>query len=272
MAHIAPSGYHASDGAAYERFLGRWTERLAMELADFADLPDDGPVLDVGCGTGALAAEIARRQPGRHVTGADPSERYLEFAREHRVAPNLGFRRADAAALPFTDATFSGTLAQLVLNFVPDPHTVIGEMARVTRPGGRIAGAVWDFCGGLVYQRIFWDTAAGIDPAAGAARDRLFAHTLATREGLQRLWLSAGICDVETAPLTIRMDYADFDDYWEPLLGGQGPVGVYVTGLDDDTRARLRTSVRAAYLSGQPDGPRSLVASAWAVRGGKRTA
>ena len=122
MAHIAPSGYHASDGAAYERFLGRWTERLAMELADFADLPDDGPVLDVGCGTGALAAEIARRQPGRHVTGADPSERYLEFAREHRVAPNLGFRRADAAALPFTDATFSGTLAQLVLNFVPDPH------------------------------------------------------------------------------------------------------------------------------------------------------
>jgi len=132
-------------------------------------ITDDGPVLDVGCGTGALAAEIARRQPGRHVTGADPSERYLEFAREHRVAPNLGFRRADAAALPFTDATFSGTLAQLVLNFVPDPHTVIGEMARVTRPGGRIAGAAWDFCGGLGYQRLFWDTAAGIDPAAGAA-------------------------------------------------------------------------------------------------------
>jgi hypothetical protein len=143
-------------------------------------------------------------------------------------------------------------------------------MVRVTRPDGRIAAAVWDFCGGLAYQRIFWDTAAGIDPDAGAARDRLFSHALATREGLQRLWLSAGICDVETAPLTIRMDYADFDDYWEPLLGGQGPVGVYVAGLDDGTRARVRASVRAAYLSGRPDGPRSLVASAWTVRGSRR--
>jgi SAM-dependent methyltransferase len=270
MADAAPSGYHASDGAAYERFLGRWTEHLAMELSDFAGLPDDGPVLDVGCGTGALAAEIARRHPARNVTGVDLSERYLEFARERRVASNLGFQRADAAALPFADATFSATVAQLVLNFVPDPQAVADEMVRVTRPDGRIAAAVWDFCGGLVYQRIFWDTAAGIDPDAGAARDRLFSHALATREGLQRLWLSAGICDVETAPLTIRMDYADFDDYWEPLLGGQGPVGVYVAGLDDGTRARVRASVRAAYLSGRPDGPRSLVASAWTVRGSRR--
>ena len=185
----------------------------------------------------------------------------------HREAPNLDFQHGDAAKLPFADGALSSALGQLVLNFVPDPLAVVREMARVTRPGGVVAAAVWDFCGGLVYQRLFWDTAAGIDPSAGAARDRLFSHPLAAPDGLQRLWISAGISDIESASLTIRMDYANFDDYWDLLLGGQGPVGVYVAGLDGEMRARLRASVRAAFLTGRPDGPRSLAASAWAVRG-----
>lgn len=270
MTGPAPVSYHASDGAAYEWFLGRWTERLAKVFADFADLPGDGTVADIGCGTGALAAEVARRHTGRHVIGVDASERYLEFARTHREAPNLDFQHGDAAKLPFADGALSSALGQLVLNFVPDPLAVVREMARVTRPGGVVAAAVWDFCGGLVYQRIFWDTAAGIDPSAGAARDRLFSHPLAAPDGLERLWISAGISDVESASLTIRMDYANFDDYWDPLLGGQGPVGVYVAGLDGEMRARLRASVRAAFLTGRPDGPRSLAATAWAVRGYSR--
>jgi ubiquinone/menaquinone biosynthesis C-methylase UbiE len=130
MTNAAPSGYHASDGAAYERFLGRWTERLAKPFADFARVPGDGGMVDVGCGTGSLAAEIARREHRRQVIGVDVSEAYLDFARKRHVAPNLRFQRGDAGRLPFADAEMSGTLAQLVLNFVPDPVAVAREAPR----------------------------------------------------------------------------------------------------------------------------------------------
>jgi SAM-dependent methyltransferase len=261
------STYLASNGAAYEWFLGRWTQRLAVTFADFADVSDAGDCLDVGCGTGRLASELARRSPHRHVVGADVSEAYLEFARSTHAAANLRFLRADATALPFRDAAFAASLAQLVLNFVPDPLRAVREMRRAVQPGGVVAASVWDFCGGLVYQRLFWDTAAGIDPSAGMARDRLFSNPLAEPDGLRTLWLSAGLTDVTTASLTIRMDYASFDDYWRPLLGGQGPVGAYLAGVDTVLRQRIEAAVRFAYLSGRPDGPRSLTATAWAVRG-----
>jgi hypothetical protein len=140
-------------------------------------------------------------------------------------------------------------------------------MRRVTRPGGVVVAAVWDFRGGLVYQRLFWDTAAMLDPEAGRRRDRLFAGALALPEGLPSLFTAAGLAAIEPGSLTIRMEYASFEDYWEPLFGGQGPVGAYAAGLSGPLYARIRDAVAAAYLSGAPDGPRSLAASAWAVRG-----
>ena len=118
-----------------------------------------------------------------------------------------------------------------------------------------------------MFQRLFWDTAAGVDPAAGAARDRLFSGPLALPDGLPALWRDAGIAAVKRGSITIRMDYADFGDYWEPLLGGQGPVGAYVECLPPERRRLIEERVRAAFLSGAPDGPRSLTATAWAVRG-----
>jgi SAM-dependent methyltransferase len=158
-------------------------------------------------------------------------------------------------------------LAQLSLNFVPDAERALGEMRRVVRPGGVVAAAVWDFRGGLVYQRLFWDTAAGLDPDAGATRDRLFSSPLALPDGLPRLWREAGLGAIKRGSITIRMEYADFADYWEPLLGGQGPVGTYVAGLPQERRRVIEERVRLSYLSGAPDGPRSLTATAWAVRG-----
>ena len=155
----------------------------------------------------------------------------------------------------------------MVLNFVSDPLAAIAEMRRVTIPGGVILAAVWDFRGGLVYQRIFWDTAASIDPHAGAARDRLFSTPLGLPGGLVALFCRAGLDRIEESSITVRMDYADFSDYWQPLLGGQGPVGTYVTSLDEDLRRRVAEAVRRAYCSGAPDGERSLTATAWAVRG-----
>ncbi len=224
-------------------------------------------MLDVGCGTGSLAAEVARRAPDHAVTGVDVSEPYLASARARHGTVNLRFKLCDAAELPFADGQFAASLAQLVLTFVPDPGRVVAEMARVTRRRGVVAAATWDFCGGLVYQRLFWDTAVAIEPSAHPARDRLFGHPLSEPGALLALWAGAGLADAEIGSLTMRMDFTDFEDYWSPLLGGQGPVGVFVTGLLASQRERLQAAVRDAYLSGRPDGRRSLTATAWAVRG-----
>jgi SAM-dependent methyltransferase len=262
-----PCAYLADDGAAYERFLGRWTGRLAEALIDFADLPVDGPVLDVGCGTGSVALELRRRWPGRSVWAVDVAPAYLAFARGRAGAEGIAFEQADALDLPFGAGLFSASIAQLALNFTTDARRAAQEMRRVTRPGGMLAAAVWDFRGGLVHQRLFWDTAAALDRDAGRARDRLFSHPLAQPEGLAALWQGIGLRDVDDGSLTIRMDLKDFDDYWEPLLGGQGPFGSYVASLPNERRTEIRAAVHDAYCSGGPDGPRSLTATAWAVRG-----
>jgi SAM-dependent methyltransferase len=264
---LRSSTYHASDGAAYERFLGRWSRLLAPRFAAFAQPREDGHVLDIGCGTGSLALALAERAPSAQVAGVDIALPYIAFARARPQSGDVNFAVGDACRLPYADHRFAAALAQLSLNFVPDVAIAVREMRRVVRPGGGVAAAVWDFRGGLVFQRLFWDTAAGLDPAAGAARDRLFSSPLALPDGLPVLWRKAGLATVERSSITIRMEYADFADYWEPLLGGQGPVGAYVENLPPEKRRLIEDRVRAAFLSGAPDGPRSLTATAWAVRG-----
>jgi SAM-dependent methyltransferase len=261
------STYRASDGAAYERFLGRWSRLLAGPFAELALPPDHGRVLDVGCGTGSLALTLAERGAREQVAGIDIAAPYIAFARSRPGAAGIGFAVGDACRLPYGDRSFAAALAQLSLNFVPNAAQAVREMRRVVQPGGVVAAAVWDFRGGLVFQRLFWDTAAGLDPGAGKARDRLFSGALALPDGLPALWRDCGLTTVERGSITIRMEYADFADYWEPLLGGQGPVGAYVEGLPAQRRALIAERVRAAFLSGAPDGPRSLTATAWAVRG-----
>jgi SAM-dependent methyltransferase len=260
------SSYNASDGFAYETFLGRWTRRLAGALIDFSRFPETGALLDAGCGTGGLVDAMAARWSGRRVVGLDIAEPYIDFARRRAVGNNPSLGIGDLCRLPYADPAFSGVGAQLVLNFVSDPHLAVREMRRVTRSDGVDAAAIWDFGGGLVYQRIFWDTASSIDPKAGGVRDRLFSTPLATPDGLLQLFAPNGLIKLERDSLTIRMDYVDFDDYWRPLLGGQGPVGTYAASLSPDMRARVEDAVRAAYLAGAPDGPRSMTATAWAVR------
>ena len=270
MAGPNPSStYQANDGAAYELFLGRWTQRLAAPFLEFAAFSADADLLDVGCGAGSLAFAMADRWPARRIVAIDVAEPYVAFARAKVAGGTPAFEcaDADACALPYGHGAFAGAAAQLVLNFIPDPLSTVREMRRVTRPGGVVAAAIWDFRGGLVYQRLFWDTACGIDPAACAVRDRLFAAPLASPDGLLQLFERAGLGGSERESITIRMDFADFADYWQPLLGGQGPVGRYVIGLAPELRQRIETAVGDAYRSGAADGARSLTATAWAVRG-----
>lgn len=261
------SRYTADDAAAYERLMGRWSGRLAELLIGFGGLAAGDRVLDVGCGTGSLALALAARPEPAAIAGIDIAAPYIAYAAAHAADPRLSFFTADAMSMEFPAGSFDRCYSLLALNFMSDPGAALAGMRQATRPGGRIAAAVWDFAGGLVYQRIFWDTAAALDPAADQARARHYSSPLTGSGELAAAFETAGLRDVEETSLTIRMEYADFADYWQPIANAQGPVGDYVKRLAPDSLDRLTEAVRRAYLAGRADGPRSMAATAWAARG-----
>ncbi|MFO1056738.1 MAG: class I SAM-dependent methyltransferase [Dongiaceae bacterium] len=262
-----PSIYSATDARAYERLMGRWSRHLADELLRFAGPAPGERLLDLGCGTGSLSAALAARAEPAAIVGLDIAAPDVAFAAARLADPRLGFCVGDAQRLPFPAAAFDRSLSLLALNFVADPAAAVAELVRVTRPGGTVAATVWDLAGGLVYQRLFWDTAAALDPAADRARARQLSLPLTTPGALAGAFRAAGLAEVAEASLMIRMTYADFADFWAPITGGQGPVGDYVRSVDPDLLGRIAERVRAAYLAGRPDGPRSMAAVAWAARG-----
>ena len=160
--------FHAS-AAAYDRLVGRYGPSLAAGLLAFAGVEPGMRALDVGCGPGALTAALAARLGPAAVHAAEPSE---PFARACRArVPGAEVVVAPAERLPFAAATFDVTLAQLVVNFLADPPAGVREMARVTRPGGVVAGCVWDYAGGMTLLRAFWDAAGDVAPEAAATAD-----------------------------------------------------------------------------------------------------
>jgi SAM-dependent methyltransferase len=207
----------------------------------------------------------SRREFGHHWR---VRHRFLcEYARARNTDPRLAFQTGDACALPFATGEFDHALSMLVLQFIPRAETAIAEMRRVTRPGGTVAAATWDTRGGLVYYRLFFDTAALIDPQASIRRARVCTRPMTRPGELARAWQAAGLTHVVDGTLTIRMDFASFSDFWTPCEGKDGPLADYVGTLDMATKARLRDAVQFAYLDGDADGPRSYAATAWAVKG-----
>jgi SAM-dependent methyltransferase len=263
----ASSTFAAADGAGYELNMGRWSKRLAREFLRFAGSADGERVLDVGCGTGHLAGLVAETTRPAAVKGVDLAPVYVEYARQAYPASSITFDVGDACALQEDDGAYDRVLSLLVLHFVPRAQDAIAEMRRVARPGGVVAAAVWDARGGFVANRLFFDTAAALDPKAGERRARNYTRPLTRPGELVAAWNAAGFERVEDAVLAIRMEFMSFDDYWAPYDGRDGPGAEYVQGLDPVQRERLRDAVRAAYLDGEGDGPRSYAALAWAVKG-----
>ncbi|WP_374296747.1 class I SAM-dependent methyltransferase [Sphingomonas sp.] len=251
----------------YDRYMGRWSARLAPLFLDFAGLAAGDRVLDVGCGTGNLALAVAARPDILSVDAIDYEEQFVLALRRRNTDQRVTVHRGDACALPFTDASFDRALSMLVLHFVSDAPRAVAEMRRVLRPGGVAAATVWDTYGGMPSQRIFWDTVAALEPSALGRRVASLIRP-ATRPGeLLALFGQAGFAQITEAMLTIRMDFESFDDYWHPLIGGQGTLAAFLSELPAEIRGRIEQGVRAAYLCGQPEGPRSFASVAWAIRG-----
>lgn len=263
----ASSTFAAADGEGYELNMGRWSRRLAVPFLDFVGTADGERVLDVGCGTGHLAAAVATRSRTAEVHGVDLAPVYVEHARKIHPDPRLVFRVGDACALAYPDGVFDRVLSMLVLHFVPRAEEAIAEMRRVARPGAVVGAAVWDARGGWVANRLFFDTASVMYPEAAERRARNYTRPLTRPGELAAAWRAAGLRDVMESLLCIRMDFASFADYWAPYLGRDGPGAEYVRTLNDADRSRLEDAVKAAYLDGEADGPRSYAALAFAVKG-----
>jgi trans-aconitate methyltransferase len=260
------------DGERYEAYIGRWSRLVAAEFVTWLDVPDHLRWLEVGCGTGALTASVLAGAEPKEVLALDSSASFVGYAGGHVHDPRVRFRVAEATELagtPDHDVAVSG----LVLNFLPDPHAAVMAMRDRVVSGGCVAAYVWDYAEGMAVIRRFWDTAVAQDPSARPLDERV-RFPLCRPEPLAELFARAGMTGVATVALVIPTVFRDFDDLWQPFLGGQGPAPGYLAGLPqarrDDLRERLRERLLAASAEPPvvaPDGSIHMSARAWAVRG-----
>ena len=254
-----------STGAAYEPYVGRWSRLVAAEFLDWLAVAAGARWLDVGCGTGALSETILARAAPRDVLAVDPAEGFIAFAREGLRDPRVTFRLGDARDLPVEDGAFDAAVAGLVLNFVPEPALALSEMRRAVRPGGTVAVYVWDYAGEMQLMRRFWDAAAELDDKV-VELDEGRRFPICRPEALLALFPEAGLADAESRAIDVPTVFRDFDDYWAPFLGGQGPAPGYCVSLGESRREALRRKLRET-LPTAPDGSIHLKARAFAVRG-----
>lgn len=252
-------------GAAnsYERYMGRWSRKVAPLFVDWLEAPQDRSWVDIGCGTGVLSAQIASTTKPRRLVGVDASVGYVAQAAKN--VPSAEFREGDATKLDLADGAVDYAVSGLVLNFVPDKAKALSEMVRVVRPGGTVGLYVWDYAGQMQIMRIFFDCARTIDPNSAAYDDGIKAP-ICRPKPLAEAFAVAGLAQVETTAIDVTAAFADFDAYWTPFLGGTGSAPKYCVSLDELTRGKVRDAIRARLPIG-PDGEILLAVRAWAVKG-----
>jgi SAM-dependent methyltransferase len=254
-----------AQGTGYERYVGRWSRPVAVEFLKWLAVPPAKAWLDLGCGTGALSQNILQSCAPAKVVGVDSSEGFVTHARAHITDARAEFRIGDARALPVANHEFDAAVSGLVLNFVPDQLKVVTEMRRATRPGGKIAVYVWDYAGEMQLIRRFWDAAIALNPDARELDEAL--RFPGCRPGpLHELFASAGLHDIATQAIDVPTVFENFDDYWSPFLGGQGPAPGYCMSLPQPDRSALRERLQSSLTAGR-DGKIHLIARAWAVQG-----
>jgi SAM-dependent methyltransferase len=251
-------------GDPYERYVGRWSRRVAPLFLSWLAIPAGRRWVDVGCGTGALCAAIVDHGSPLSVVGVEPSEGFLAIARA-RHAGRVVVHRGSATAIPMGDASVDVVVSGLVLNFVPDQPAALSEMARVTGNGGTIAAYVWDYAEKMELMRFFWDSAVELRPQA-AELDERHRFPGCRPDALGELFSGGGLHEVQVTAIDVATPFATFEDYWQPFLGGQGPAPTYAMALDPAARAQLRDRIRERLPIAE-DGSISLTARAWAIRG-----
>jgi SAM-dependent methyltransferase len=255
----------ATDPDVYEHFMGRWSERLAKPFLQFAKIPPAARVLDAGCGTGTISLALA--QQGATVVGMDASEAYSKGARRHRSHPNITYEQGDACHMRYPTASFHACVSTLAIDVIPDVDLVASEMRRVTRPGGVVACGTFDFWGGNCAFDLVLDTGAVLDDSLRTLRDQIKSRPIVWAHGRADLWRKVGMTEVAELPIVLSFDYADFQDYWTSRSQGPSRIAQRVTALDSELRSEIERHVRAGYLAGLPDGPRSFATIVRAVRG-----
>jgi SAM-dependent methyltransferase len=255
----------ATDPDVYEHFMGRWSRRLAHPFLDFAGIQPGDHVLDVGCGTGALTLALADREC--KAVGSDASEPYLGGARRHRSHPAVTYELGDARRLRYADASFDACVSTLAIDVIAEVEQVAAEMRRVTRPGGVVACGAFDFWGGFSAEDLVYDTGSVLDEGIRALRDHMKARPVVWADGQAELWRRTGLVNVTQVPIVLSFDYTSFEDYWSSFSTGPTRIAQRLIALPAELRAEIERHVRAGYLAGLPDGPRSFAIIVRAVRG-----
>ena len=250
---------------AYERYIGRWSRPVATQFLRWLAAGPDEMWCDVGCGTGALAHTVLRTAEPARVVGVEPSQPFAAAARAGTDDPRFDVRSGTAESIPAEDGEFDRVVSGLVLNFVPHPIDGLAEMRRVTRTGGTVAGYVWDYAEGMQMIRAFWDAARELDEAA-ADLDEGVRFPLCRPQPLRDALSTAGLAAAEVHPLDVPTVFSDFDDFWRPFLGGQGPAPGYCASLPAVRRDELRDLLDARSRRDEA-GRIALTARAWAFRG-----
>jgi len=252
-------------GTAYERFMGRWSVLIARKFLRWLEIAPARSWLDIGCGTGSLTRLILENYQPAEVISIDSSGEFIDYARLSLRDPAVSFRVGQAQALELDSASMDAVVSGLVLNFVSQPEAALSEMLRVAKPGGKIGVFVWDYANGMQMLRSFWDAAVELDPLAGELDEG--ARFPLCREGqLESLFLAGGFKQVEALPVDVETRFQNFEDYWQPFLGGAGPASSYLLGLSPSQRHQLAEDLRLRLPFGR-DGSITLKARAWAVKG-----